>query len=158
MQRLHQRHVAADRNTAAPTAPAPPSARACATATPAASGTAAGVSAVKSMQRGAPLTAPTGPQASTSPPGLPNNRRIELCPESHRNVNPPPIDRCPCCEGRGVAIRCTGCDGQGIVVVRTEREATQTHLPTTERCLVCRGHGYWPISHDLAVALGFEHA
>ena len=55
-----------------------------------------------------------------------------------------------------MAIRCTGCDGQGVVIVRTEREAKQTHIPRTERCEMCLGRGYWAIGHDLAVALGLQ--
>lgn len=65
------------------------------------------------------------------------------------------IGACPCCGGLGVAAQCGGCNGTGAIYVRTLREAQLAHSSQWERCEVCKGRGYFPITVDLFERLGF---
>jgi hypothetical protein len=66
------------------------------------------------------------------------------------------IDCCPCCGGLGVAARCSSCDGAGAIYVRTLREAQLAGASQFERCEVCKGRGYFPISTALFERMGFD--
>jgi RecJ-like exonuclease len=67
------------------------------------------------------------------------------------------MTNCPTCSGLGVATRCECCAGTGFYIVRNRRESYQAHSPELERCTVCDGKGYVPISLSLAVRLGFVY-
>jgi hypothetical protein len=82
-------------------------------------------------------------------------QRIETCKKNPHQAPRCPVERCPCCNGLGVAIKCEACDGTGAWVVRTEREAIQSHHPRTMRCSICRGFGYVALTIDRAIELGF---
>jgi DnaJ-class molecular chaperone len=73
-------------------------------------------------------------------------------PEQRRECE---IESCPCCGGLGVAAKCGNCNGTGAIYVRTLREAQLAHGSQFERCEVCKGRGYFPISSELFDRLGF---
>lgn len=65
------------------------------------------------------------------------------------------IETCPCCAGLGVAARCGHCNGTGAIYMRTLREAQLAHGSQWEKCAVCKGRGFFPISGELFDSLGF---
>lgn len=101
-------------------------------------------------------TAPTGSPAWRKPPGRHGLNPITYCLENHALAKECRVAKCPCCEGLGVAAVCANCDGAGSLRVRTKREAELAHQPTDERCEVCRGRGWLPLTEELLERLGFR--
>jgi hypothetical protein len=81
---------------------------------------------------------------------------VAYCPQNPRQGLECVVDTCPCCGGLGVAAKCASCNGTGALYVRTLREAQLAHTSQWERCEVCKGRGWWPISVDLFDRLGFS--
>lgn len=77
------------------------------------------------------------------------------CPHNPNEHLECSLDACPCCGGLGVAARCPHCHGAGAICTRTLREAQQAHVPQFEKCTVCRGAGWFPITEELFNRLGF---
>jgi hypothetical protein len=82
--------------------------------------------------------------------------RLTYCRNNDAQAQACPVVACPCCEGRGVAVRCDACNGTGMWVIYTERESIQAHVPRTIRCETCAGRGYVPVSEQLLKAQGFR--
>ena len=80
---------------------------------------------------------------------------VRFCPHNPDEACECRIYECPCCAGLGVAAKCAGCNGLGYVQTRSKRNAELAHVPMMERCLVCHGIGYQPITTDLYERLGF---
>jgi DnaJ-class molecular chaperone len=81
---------------------------------------------------------------------------VAYCPKNPAQELNCRVETCPCCAGLGVAARCQSCNGTGAIYVRTLREAQLAHSSQFERCEVCKGRGWWPISSDLFDRLGFS--
>jgi hypothetical protein len=81
--------------------------------------------------------------------------RLTYCGNNPGQRSQCEVERCLCCEGRGVAIRCDSCNGTGVWVIHTEREAVQGHVPRTQRCEICAGRGYVPVTDALLAQKGF---
>jgi len=101
-------------------------------------------------------TAPTGIRAAAR---LNQRQRLALiayCQHNPDSAQRCKVSKCPCCEGLGVAALCPNCAGTGAIATRTLREAQLAHVPTTERCEVCKGIGYIAITEELLSRLGFR--
>ncbi len=81
---------------------------------------------------------------------------VAYCPQNPEQHMQCEIETCPCCAGLGVAAKCMSCNGTGAIYVRTLREAQLAHASQWEKCEVCKGRGWWPISTDLFERLGFS--
>lgn len=81
---------------------------------------------------------------------------VAFCPHNPDELCDCKVDECPCCGGLGVAMQCPGCDGQGAVQTRSKRNAELAHQPQFERCTVCKGRGWFPISAELYDRMGFK--
>lgn len=125
------------------------------TATRAGSSTAADAHAEQLTLHAAAPTARTGRPDWTYSSHRPALERIQACGNNPHQAPRCPVERCPCCNGLGVAIKCEACAGTGAWIIRSEREAIQAHTPRSMRCTICKGHGYVALTIERAIELGF---
>lgn len=103
----------------------------------------------------AAFIAPTGPNGLHQIPKLPEGFYVSYCRNNEGQAPECKIETCPCCGGLGVAARCGSCNGTGAIYMRTLREAQLAHASQWEKCEVCKGRGFFPISGNLFDRMGF---
>jgi hypothetical protein len=118
--------------------------------------TAAGAYAGGRTKYDAPRTDRTGRRGHMTVRGPRVKARVAYCVNNAPQGAACPVACCPCCDGLGVAARCEACAGMGAVITRSQREADLAHSPRAEKCTVCNGHGYFPLTEDLLAQLGFR--
>lgn len=118
--------------------------------------TAAGAYAGGRTKYDAPRTDRTGRRGRKQATGPRVAARVAYCVNNPPQGENCPVACCPCCAGLGVAARCEACAGMGAVITRSQREADLAHSPRAEKCSVCNGHGYFPLTEELLAKLGFR--